>query len=74
MFHDRRANAKLNKVFERALKITCSDSGNSCVNNSCNPNKSQTVYQRNLQLLMIEVFKIKSNLNQTFMKDIFAEK
>ena len=27
MFHDRRANTKLNKVFERALRIACNDSG-----------------------------------------------
>ena len=29
---------------------------------------------RNLQLLMIEIFKTKNNLNPTFMKDIFAVK
>ena len=63
MFHDRRANAKLNKVFERALRIACSDSMNNSENNSentsvytyCNPNKSLTIYQCSLQLLMIEI-------------------
>ena len=82
MFHERRANAKLNKVFERALRIACNGSGNNSednsennsVNNYCNPNKSLTIHQRNLQLLMIEIFKTKNNLNPTFMKDVFTEK
>ena len=44
------------------------------MNNYCNYNKSLTVHQRNLQLLMIEIFKTKNNLNPTFMKDIFVVK
>ena len=73
MFHDRRANAKDNKVSERAFRIACNDSGNNSVNKYCNIKKSLTIHQRNLQLLMIEIFKIKNNLNLTFMKDTFAE-
>ena len=68
MFHDRRANTKLNKVCERALRIACKDSGSNSVN------KSLTIHQRNLQLLAIEIFKTKNNINPTFMKDVFAEK
>ena len=30
-----------------------------------------TVHQRNLQLLMVEIYKTKENLNPEFMKDIF---
>ena len=82
MFHDRRANAKFNKVFESTLRSACNDSGNNSeknsvnnyVNNYCNPNKSLTIHQCNFQLLMIEIFKTKYNLNPTFMKDIFTEK
>ena len=86
IFHGRRANAKLNNVFEKALRIACNDSENNSVNNSennseknsgdnyCNPNKSLTIHQRNLHLLMIETFKTKNNLNPTFMKDMFVEK
>ena len=67
MFHDRRANTKLNKVCERALRIACKDSGSNSVN------KSLTIHQRNSQLLAIEIFKTKNNINPTFMKDVFAE-
>ena len=82
MYRDRSANAKLNKVFERALRIACNDGGNNAKNNSenksvsnyCNPNKSLTIHQRKLQLLIIEIHKTKNNLNPTFMKDIFTEK
>ena len=82
MFHERRANAKLNKVIVRALRIASDDSWNNSeniseknsVNYYCNPNKSLTIHQRNLQLLMIEIFKTKNNLYPTFMKDIFTEK
>ena len=50
------------------------DSGNNCVDNYCHLNKSLTIQQCNLRLLVIEIFKTKNNLNSTFMKDIFAEK
>ena len=45
------------------------DSGNDFVNTV---NNSVTTHQRNLQLLMIEIFKTKNDLNPTFMKDILA--
>ena len=47
------------------------DSGNDFVNAV---NNSLTTHQRNLQLLMTEIFKTKNDLNPTFMKDIFAER
>ncbi len=71
MFHDRTINSKVNKIRERALRIVCKDSGNDFVNNV---NSSVTTHKRNLQLLMIEIFKTKNDLNPTFMKDIFAER
>ena len=70
-FQYRRANAKINKVRERALRIACNDSGNNTVNNI---DKFLTINQRNLQLLMIEFFKTKNNRNPSFMKNIFEEK
>ena len=47
---------------------SCNASGNNFVN------KSLTIHQRNLQLLMTEIFKTKNNVNPIFMKDIFAIK
>ena len=71
MFHDRTINSKVNKIRERALRIVCKDSGNDFVNNL---NSSITTHKRNLQLLMIEIFKTKNDLSTTFMKDIFSER
>ena len=62
MFHDRTINSKVNKVRERALRIVCKDSGNDFVNTV---NNSVTTHQRNVQLLMIEIFKTKNDLNPT---------
>ena len=73
MFHDGRTNAKLNKVCE-VLRIACKNSRNIIVNSYFNRNKSLTINQRDLQLLMIEIFKRKNSFNPTFMKDVFAEK
>ena len=33
-----------------------------------------SLHQRNLQLLLVEIFKTKENLNPSFMKDIFVER
>ena len=71
MFHDRTINSKVNKIRERALRIVCKDSGNDFLNAV---NNSVTTHQRNLQLLMIEIFKTKNDLNPTFMKDVFTER
>ena len=71
MFHDRKINSKVKKIRERALRIVCKDSGNDLVNSV---NSSATMHKRNLQLLMIEIFKTKDDLNPTFMKGIFAER
>ena len=68
MFHDRSINSQVNNIRERALRIVCKDSGNDSVNNSV------TTHKRKLQLLMIEIFNTKNDLNPTFMKDIFAER
>ena len=64
-FQDRTANSKLNRVIERTIPVACNDSGNNSVNYYCNLDTSLTTRQHNLQLLMIEIFKTKNNLNPT---------
>ena len=60
-------------VFGIVYGSASNDSGNNSANTYYNLNKSLIFHQRNLQLLMIEVFKKKNDLNPPFMKDIFAE-
>ena len=71
MFHDRATNSKLNRIHERALRLVCKDSESELEKLK---KKYGTIHQHNLQLLMIEIFKTKNNLNPTFMKNIFTER
>ena len=71
MFHDRATNSKLNRIQERALRMVCKDSESGLADLK---NKYGTIHQHNLQLLMIEIFKTKNNLNPTFMKKILTER
>ena len=73
MFHDRRINNKVNKIHERALRIAYKDS-HSCFESLLARNNPVSLHQRNLQLLLVEMFKTKENLNPSFMKDIFVER
>ena len=71
MFHDRATNSKSNRIHVRALRLVCRDSESELEKFK---KKYGTIHQHNLQLLMIEIFKTKNNLNPTFMKNIFEER
>ena len=67
MFHDRHINNKVNKIHERAVRIACKDS-HSCFESLLERNNSVSRHQRNLQLLLVEIFKTKENLNPSFVE------
>ena len=69
MFHDRSVNKKINKIHEKALRISYKDS---CSNFEESLLKANTVsiHHRNLQLLATEIFKTQRNLNPIFMNKI----
>ena len=71
MFNDKATNLKLICIHERALRLVCKDSESELVKLK---KQYVTIHQHNLQLLMIEMFKTKNNLNPTFMKNIFTER
>ena len=73
MFHDRAANSRINKIHERALRIVYRDTESSFDELLAKDN-SVSVHQRNLQLLMIEIYETKNSLNPPFMEDIFVER
>ena len=70
MFHDRGSNSKINRIQERALKLVCKDSGREL---EVEREKNLSNHQRNLQLLMIGIYKAKHNISPEFMKDVFFE-
>ena len=71
MFHDRKSYNKMNKIHERALRIIHKDitSNFECLLIKSN---SMSVHQRNLQLLLIEIYKSINNLNPSFMAEVFV--
>ena len=73
MFHDRKSNNKINKIHERALRIIHKDS-TSTFEGLLIKNNSVSVHQRNLQLLLTEIYKTVNNLNPSFMAEVFVTK
>ena len=71
MFSDRATNAKLNCSFEKVQRLVCKGSE---LKLKQMKEKYVTIHQHNLQLLMVEIFKTKNNLNPTFMKSMFTER
>ena len=70
MFHDRYLNTKLNKIHERALRIVYKDT-HADYEALLKLDNAVSVHQRNLQYLMTEIYKTKSSLNPSFMKELF---
>ena len=70
MFHSRKANAKINHIHERALRIVYKDN-NSSFEELLRKDKSLCIHHRNIQSLAIELFKVKNNPSNRIMCDIF---
>ena len=71
MFNSRKLNTEINKLHERALRITYRDQESS-FEDLLGYDNSVSVHQKNLQVLMIEMFKTKHGLNPPVMKEIFC--
>ena len=70
MFHSRTLNNKINELHERALRLVYKDH-NSTFDQLLLPDKSYSIYDRTLQKLAIEMYKVKHNLYPAFMHNIF---
>ena len=75
MFQSRALNNKIKSIHERALRITYNDS-KSTFEELLNKDNSVSIHHRNLQVLITEMFKIKSNLNMNpeFLEKIFQNR
>ena len=60
----------MNKIHERELRIVYKDS-HADYEALLTLDNAVSIHQRNLQYLMIEIYKTKHNLNPTFMSEIF---
>ena len=70
MCHSRSLNNKVNQIHERALRINYRDFQSSFPALLVKDN-SFTIHQKNLQLLGIEILKIKMNISPEIMNAIF---
>ena len=70
MFSSRRSNDLINKVHERSLRLITNDENSSFETLLQNINDI-TVHQRNLQILMTEVYKIIKGEAPAIMKNLF---
>ena len=73
MFHCRKINNRINSLHERALRVVYRYY-NATFSELFSTHKSVTTYQRNLQLLVTEIFETKNELNQTIMEKLFTIK
>ena len=69
MFHGRRLNNKISYFHELSLRLVYNDN-NSSFKELLKKGNSFTVHHRNIQSLVIELFKVKVNLSSTIMDDI----
>ena len=73
MFCDRHLDNKINHLHKKALSIAYKDNS-SDFNALLTKDNSVSVHKRNLQLLMTEIYKTKSNIAASFLTEIFIEK
>ena len=70
MFYPRRSSNLINKVQERALRITYNDQLTDFKSLLSNHNEI-TIHQRNLQVLMTEIYKIINHIAPPIMSSLF---
>ena len=73
IFCDRTLGNRINRIHEKALLIA-SQNKTADFNTLLLESNSVSIHKRNLQLLMIEVYKTIQNTNPSFKKEIFVQK
>ena len=69
MFHSRNLNNKINRIHQRALRLVYQN--NLTFSELLDLENSVTVHQKNLQVLVTEIYKVKHEIAPEIMKDIF---
>ena len=73
MHCQRKCNNSINRIHERALRIAYNDYI-SDFKTLLRKDNSVTIHQKNIQALILEIYKTLNNLNPTFMQEIFCLK
>ena len=73
MFYDRTSNHRINPIHERALRFAYKDYQTG-FGSLLEQRNLESIHVKNLQLLMTEIYKTRSDLSPPFMKDIFVDR
>ena len=71
MFHSRNLNNKVNWIHERALRLVYQN--NLSFSKLLDLGNSVTMHQKNLQVLVTEIYKVKNKIAPDIMKDTFEQ-
>ena len=64
-------NNRINKIHKKALRLVYKDKANLSLDDLLEKDKSVSIHQRNLQTLVIEIYKVRNDLGPKIMKYIF---
>ena len=70
MFHSRGLNNRINKLHERALRVTY-ENDNLSFHELLEKDNSFTIHERNLQKLAVEMYKVEQNLSPAPFQELF---
>ena len=73
MCHSRKINTQINKLHERALRLVYNDKSSS-FRELLERDNSVTIHERNILVLLTEIFKVKSEAAPEIMTEIFKFK
>ena len=71
MFHSRKMEHRINNIHKRVLKLVYQDSPNLTFQELLAKDKSVSVHQKTLQLLVTDIFKSKTGVSTELMNYIF---
>ena len=73
MFRGRTTNARITHVHERALRIVYRNNS-FCFDQLLKIDKPCNIHHKNIQTLTIELYKVKNNLSNQIMQEIFEKR
>ena len=73
MHHSRTLNARINKIQERALRLVYKDNS-STFSELLHKDLSVTIHEKNLKVLLTEMYRVENNLSPKIMNTIFCSR
>ena len=71
MLHSRRLNNKINRIHERALRITYNDKSSS-YSELLTKDRSVTIHHRNIRVLAVEIYKVIQGISPPLLNEVFV--